>query len=362
MHDHYYALILAGGGGTRLWPMSRRDNPKQMLPLIDERSMFRVSVERLAPLFTPDRILVVTGEQYVHAMRDDVPEIPAENFIVEPFGRNTGPAAALGIAVAHKRDPQATVVILTADHFIADEPKFRDLLATADDVAQSGYIVTLGIYPSHPSTGYGYIRQGDEIATRNGFTAYHTRGFTEKPSLVAATGFLASGQYSWNSGMFIWQTARALEEYEHQQPEIHALLAQIEPAIDTPQFAETLRELWDQMPGISIDVGIMEGAKQMAVIPADIGWNDVGSWEALFDVHQQDRFGNVFKGKEHERHVILDTENTMVYSDRLIVTIGIGDVIVIDTDDALLICHRERAQDVRAVVNHLRSTNMDEYL
>ena len=362
MHDHSYALILAGGGGTRLWPMSRKTNPKQMLPLIDERSMFRVSVERLAPLFTSDRILVVTGEQYVEAMRDDVPEIPAENFIVEPFGRNTGPAAALGISVIHKRDPQATVVLLTADHFIGDEPKFRDLLAAAGEVAQSGYIVTLGIYPSHPSTGYGYIRQGDEIVAHNGFTAYHTRGFTEKPSLVAATGFLASGQYSWNSGMFIWKTTRALEEYEHQQPEIHTLLKQLEPAIDTPQFTATMAEIWEAMPSISIDVGIMEGAKQMAVIPADIGWNDVGSWEALFDVHQQDRFGNVFKGKERERHVILDTENTMVYSDRLIVTIGVDDMIVIDSDDALLICHRDRAQDVRDVVNHLRSTHMDEYL
>jgi len=362
MHDHYYALILAGGGGTRLWPMSRKHKPKQMLPLIDERSMFRVSVERLAPLFTSDRILVVTGEQYVDAMREDMPEIPPENFIVEPFGRNTGPAAALGISVIHKRDPQATVVLLTADHFIGDEPKFRDLLAAAGDVAQSGYIVTLGIYPSHPSTGYGYIRQGDEIISSNGFTAYHTRGFTEKPSLVAATGFLASGHYSWNSGMFIWKTARALEEYEHQQPELYALLQRLEPVIDTPQFTEAMAEIWEAMPNVSIDVGIMEGAKQMAVIPADIGWNDVGSWEALFDVHEQDRFGNVFKGKEQDRHVILDTEHTMVYSDRLIVTIGVDDLIVIDADDALLICHRERAQEVRDVVNHLRSTKMDEYL
>lgn len=361
MTENYYALILAGGGGTRLWPMSRKAKPKQLLKLIDERTMFKLSVDRLAPMFPPERIIIVTGSQYVEQMRAETPQIPAENFIVEPFGRDSGPAAGLGIAVIHKRNPDATIAQLTVDHYIGKEAEFINLLDAAYQVAQDGYIVTLGISPSHPATGYGYIRQGDEIQKSNGFSAYHTRGFTEKPSLVAATSFVASGQYSWNSGMFIWKADRAMEEFEHQQPEIFELFKELAPAIDTPEFNPTLESIWDRMKSISIDYAVMESAKQMAVIPADIGWNDVGSWASLFDVHKPDKFGNVFKGQSPER-VILDTEKTLVYSDRLTVTIGVDDLIVVDTEDVLLICHRERAQDVRDVVNHLRSIKRDEYL
>ncbi|GAB4324684.1 MAG: mannose-1-phosphate guanylyltransferase [Phototrophicales bacterium] len=361
MIDNYYALILAGGGGTRLWPMSRKAKPKQLLKLIDDRTMFKLSVDRLAPIFPPERIIIVTGSQYVEQMQAETPQIPAENFIVEPFGRDSGPAAALGIAMIYKRNPNATIAQLTVDHYIGKEKDFIHLLDAAYQVAQDGYIVTLGISPSHPATGYGYIRQGDEIRQINGFTAYHTRGFTEKPSLVAATSFVASGQYSWNSGMFIWKADRAMEEFEHQQPEIFSLLKELMPSMDTPAFHETLVSVWDRMKSISIDYAIMESAKQMAVIPADIGWNDVGSWASLYDIHPADKFGNVFKGKSPER-VILDTEKTLVYSDRLTVTIGVEDIIIVDTDDVLLICHRERAQDVRDVVNHLRSIKRDEYL
>ncbi len=359
--ENYYAVIMAGGGGTRLWPMSRQDMPKQLLPLVEETSMFKTSVDRLAPLFTPDRVYVVTGRKYLNSLREQAPEIPSENFVIEPYGRNTGPAAALAITVIQKRDPQATVAILTADHHIARKDMFRDVLTAAYDLAQKGYIATLGISPSYPATGFGYIRQGDELFKINGFTAYSSRGFTEKPNAVTATGFLASGEYSWNSGMFIWRAEQAMKELQRQQPEMHAQFINLATAVDTPEFDSKLENIWRDMKDISIDFAVMEGAENMAVIPADIGWNDVGSWSALYEVLKLDKFGNGFKGRQPER-VILDTRNTLVYSDKLTVTIGVEDIIVVETPDALLICHKDRTQDVKEVVNHLLTTKNYKYL
>jgi mannose-1-phosphate guanylyltransferase len=359
--DNYYALILAGGGGTRLWPMSRSNTPKQILPLIDQDSMFRMAVKRLEPLFTPEQIFVCAGEQYTEALRADAPEIPAENFIIEPYGRDNAPATGLAVTTIYQRDPEAVIAQLTADHYISKRDEFRAVLEAAYHLAQEGRIVTLGISPSFPSTGFGYIRQGEPLKQINGFKSYVSGGFTEKPNLVRAMEFLTSGHYSWNSGMFIWRASRAMEEFQRQQPEMHRLFTQLQPTIGTPAYDDTLRAIWDQMPKISIDYAIMEGAAQMAVIPIDIGWSDVGSWASLFDVLELDQEGNHFKGNMPER-VVIDTRNTLVYSDRLIATIGVEDIIIVDTQDVLLICHKDRSQEVRDVVNHLRSLKKSEYL
>ncbi len=225
--DHFYALIMAGGGGTRLWPMSRQDTPKQLLPLVEEDSMFKVSVKRLAPLFQPEQIYVITGRKYFDVMHNDVPEIPVENFIIEPYGRNTAPAAALGLTVIHKRDPQAIVAILTADHHITEREKFRNVLECAAHVAQKGFIVTLGLAPDHPATGFGYIHQGQALSKVNGFQVYQSLGFTEKPDAETAEQFVKSGEYSWNSGMFIWTAQQALGEFERQQPVMYQQFAGI---------------------------------------------------------------------------------------------------------------------------------------
>lgn len=359
--DNYYALVMAGGGGTRLWPVSRNGKPKQLLSLIDDRTLFKTTVERLLPIFPADHIYISTGTPYIEAMRLDVPEIPAENFIIEPNARDTAPAAALGISVIHKRDPNAVIAMQHADHFIKEEEKYQNILTSAYELAVNDQIVTLGISPTHPSTGFGYIKQGEVFQKINGFTAYKALGFTEKPNVVTATSFLASGKYSWNAGMFIWKSSTAMREFERQQPELYTLLEKLEGKIDTPAFQAELATIWGQMPKISIDVAIMENAENMLVIPEDIGWNDVGSWDALFEVMSLDKFGNGIKGVA-DNHVILDTRKTMIYSDRMTVTIGLEDIIVIDTEDVVLICHRDRAQDVREVVNHLRATHRNEYL
>lgn len=325
------------------------------------RSVLNTQVVTPSCLFTPDRVYVVTGEKYGEAMKADVPEIPAENFIIEPSARDNSAAAALGLAVIHKRDPQATVAILTADHHIAKQARFRDVLAAAYKVAQDDRIVTLGIAPSYPSTGFGYIHQGADLTNVNGFTCYHSLGFTEKPTLETALEFLASGEYSWNSGMFIWKTSKALDEYERQQPEMYALLDKLKPTIDTPDYNATLNQIWGDMPKKSIDYAIMEGATNMAVIPVEIGWSDVGSWSSLFEVVELDASGNSIRGKA-TNHIVIDTENTLVFSDKLTVTIGVKDLIVVDTGDALLVCHKDRSQNVKEVVNQLRETDQHQYL
>lgn len=359
--NHYYAMIMAGGGGTRLWPMSRQDTPKQLLALVEDDSMFKVTVDRLDPLFTPDRIYVVTGRKYFDTLREDAPQIPIENFIIEPYGRDTAPAAALGLTTIRKRDPQATVAIMTADHHITGKEDFRNVLKAAHTLSHQGYLVTLGIEPSAPTTAFGYIRQGEEVAEIDGIKCYQSLGFTEKPDEETAKKFLESGDYSWNSGMFIWTIDKAMSEFERQQPEMYAQMLRIAEAVDTPNYEDVLESTWDNIQKISIDFAVMENAENIAVIPMDIGWNDIGSWSALFDVLQLDRNGNHLKGKSPIK-MTLDTRNTLIYSDKLTVTIGVEDLIVIETDDALLICNKNRDQDVKEVVNRLLQNKNYRYL
>lgn len=360
--DNFYALIMAGGQGTRLWPMSRQATPKQLLPLVDEHSMFQTSIKRIESILQPQNIFIVTGKNYAEELHNDAPEIPKDNFIIEPYGKNTAPALGLAMAYIQSRDPDATVAILTADHHIADKDKFCRVLETAYEVAQDGKIVTLGISPSYPSTGFGYIQAGDVLTEINDFTIYESKRFTEKPDIVRATQFLASGKYSWNSGMFIWKVADAMRDLERYQPAMYALFTYLQSTFDTPDYQDKLNDIWEKMPRESIDFAIMEKADNIAVIPVDIGWSDVGSWSSLYDILPQDKFGNCIKGEATDNRVILDTRNTLVYSNRLTVAIGVQDIVVVDTDDVILICHKDRTEDVKEVVNYLKDNGSEEYL
>jgi len=358
MLDHYYAVIMAGGGGTRLWPLSRQARPKQMLRLLEERSLFQISVDRLKGLFPPERILVVTVAEQAADLRAQCPEIPGENYLLEPLPRGTASVVGYAAVALEKRDPEAVMAILTADHYIGNEDGFRQLLTAAYDVALDGYLVTLGITPIFPATGYGYIQQGDFLKSYRGRDVYRALRFKEKPDMEHAQLMLASRDHAWNSGMFVWRVDRIMEEFATQMPDLYAVLGQIAGAWRTGDVSGVVAHLWPQLQSETIDYGVMEGASQVAVIPAeDLGWSDVGSWDSLFDVLSKDDEGNIIKAG---KYIGLDTHNSLVFSDedsRLIVTIGIDDLVVVDTGDVLLVCRKDQAQKVREVVNRLKAGN-----
>ena len=352
--EHYYAVIMAGGGGTRLWPLSRKARPKQMLRLLDERSLFQTSVERLNGLFTPERILVVTVEEQADQLRRQAPEIPPENYLLEPAPRGTAPVVGLATVALHRRDPQAVMAILTSDHFIGNEQRFRELLGAAYAAAQDGYLVTLGIAPTFAATGYGYIQRGVSLGDYAGLEVFRALRFKEKPDEDSARKMIVAGDHAWNSGMFAWRADQILAEFARQMPELSAVLSEIAENWEKPGCKATLDRLWPKINPQTIDYGIMEGARQVVVIPAEgLNWSDVGSWDSLFDVLPCDEHGNIVIGGQH---VGLETNDSLVYVNqehRLIVTIGVDDLVVVDTGDVLLVCRKDQAQKVRQVVNQL---------
>jgi mannose-1-phosphate guanylyltransferase len=360
MSSHYYALIMAGGTGTRLWPLSREHRPKQVLPLVEDRTMFQIAVERLAPLFTPDRILVVAGKSHLGLLRAQETGIPPENFIVEPMGRGTAPAIGLGVIHLRHRHPDAIMVVLTADHHIADEVGFRKVLSAAAKVAGRGHLVTLGITPDYPATGYGYIERGEMVESAEGMLAYSVVAFREKPSTAVAERFVADGRHSWNSGMFIWRVDRFLAELSRTMPELYSQLEEIDRTLGTPHESETLGRVWPRVAAQTVDYGVMEKARDVAVIPIDIGWSDVDSWPALLDILLGDEHGNIAL---HAEHIAEGSRNVLVHGQgRLVVTIGLADAVIVDTDDVLLVCAKDRAESVAQVVNRLKQDGRSRYL
>lgn len=354
-----YAVIMAGGSGTRLWPLSRRNLPKQALRLIGDQTMIQHAVDRLAPLFSPERILVVTNGELAQSLRRQTPEIPQENYILEPAGRNSAPAAGLAAVHLLHRDPDATMVMLTADHFIVETGQFRSALAAAAEVAADGTIVTLGIRPTFPATGFGYIHLGDAQIVVNGFRVYASAGFVEKPDAGTAARLVDSGRFVWNSGMFIWRADRLLGEIAEKLPALDAPLQSIAAVVGRPELTDVTAEVWANTPAISIDYGIMEKAERVSVIPVDFGWSDIGSWASLPDVLPADADGNVVLGEA----LIMDSHRCLLRSDdRLIAVIGLDDLIVVDTPDVVLICTMDRAESVRDMVKEIEAKGKDRYL
>ena len=363
-NSHTYAVIMAGGGGTRLWPLSRRETPKQALKLLGEKTLFQTTIERLEGFFPLERILVVTIAEQVKLLKSQVPDLPEENFIIEKAPRGTASVAGLAATILHQRDPESVMALFPADHFIRNRDLFYHLLATAVKTAQNNYLVTLGITPTFPATGYGYIQRGEKLLENSAYPVYKVKRFKEKPDKKEAYEMSVRGGYSWNSGMFIWKTETILAEIARQMPKLKAVLDEISVALLDPKLASLVDALWLALDSETIDYGIMENAKKVAVLPASgLDWSDVGNWDSLYDVVlPSDVQGNiVVKGEM----IAENTRETLVYGTdekRLIVTIGVDDLIIVDSGDVLLIAKRDQAQDVRKIVEKLKEENREEYL
>lgn len=363
MSEHSYAVIMAGGGGTRLWPISRKESPKQLLPLLGKETLFQSTVSRLEKVFPPERILVVTVEEQAREMKKQVPSIPEENYLIEPAPRGTASVVALAAAVLKKRDPEAVMAIQTADHHIRNHDLFKYLLHTAIAVAEKEYLVTLGITPTYPSTGYGYIQQGDALDGDYKYPVFEVKRFKEKPDEATAQKLLHSGDHSWNSGMFVWRVDTILDEVLRQMPDLFKVVSEIASSWDTPQRNDVIADLWYDLKSQTVDYGIMEKADRVAVLPAGgLGWSDVGSWDSLFEVLLPDMNGNV---ASNSQHLGLDTHNSLIYGvddQRLIVTIGMDDIVVVDAGDVLMICKIDQSQKVKDVVEHLKKHKQEKFL
>jgi mannose-1-phosphate guanylyltransferase len=362
MNDHLYAVIMAGGIGSRLWPRSRSATPKQFLDLVGSKTMLQETVARIEPLIPLERVLVVVGEEHRSTVLDQVVGLPEENVILEPGPRGTAPCIGLAGVVLQQRDAEATMAVFPADHRIADAAGFRQAIVAADQVAQKGYLVTLGIEPDHPNTGYGYIQRGPSLGEFNKFQAYEVERFTEKPDEDQAEAFVESGDYYWNGGIFIWRTETILKEMEDLLPQLYTELDKVAEMWSTPRSEDVLKSAWQHVPQTTIDYGIMEKASRVATVPIDIGWDDVGNWATLSALLDSDENGNVIRGKGKVLH--LDTEDTYIYASagRMIATVGLEEFVVVDTPDALLICPKDEAQSVRDVVNELEDREWEDYL
>jgi mannose-1-phosphate guanylyltransferase len=358
--ESMFALILAGGVGTRLWPKSRKDKPKQLLDIVSQSTMLQETCNRIRPIIPHERIFVVTNGAYAATVREQVPEMPARNVIAEPAGRGTAPCIGLSSLYLRRLDPNGTMASLHADHVIHDAEGFRKALRAAARLAQQGYLVTLGIRPDSPHTGYGYIQQGAPLGDVGGFGASRVSRFTEKPDRATAEQFVQSKEYFWNSGIFVWKISAIMEAIEKHLPDLAAQLRAIDAAIGTESERDVLEQVWAEVRDQSIDVGILERADNVAVIPISVGWSDVGSWATLIEILPRDGNENVIVGGEH---IGIDTSGSLLYGTRrLVAAIGLKDMIVVDTDDVVLVCPKDRAQDVKHIIAELKRQGKEKYL
>ncbi|MHC4262751.1 MAG: mannose-1-phosphate guanylyltransferase [Planctomycetota bacterium] len=354
-----YAVIMAGGSGTRFWPASRRARPKQFLPISGDRPMLRATFDRLEGLVPAERTLVVTAASQAELVAECLPDLPRENLIAEPTARNTSAAVALGAFEVARRNPDGVQVVLPADHHIAPVEAFRATLrAGAQEADSERGLITFGIRPDHPATGYGYIETGDRCREVDGHPVHAVSRFVEKPDRARAEEFLASGNFLWNAGIFCWRADAILDALATHQPEIHTALAGV--AADDPKLAE----VYPALPSISIDVGVMERAADVRTIPIDYTWNDVGSWSALADVDEAGDDGNWRRLAEGAELLTADAKGCIAYADdpELIAVVGLDDVVVVRAGKRTLVCPRDRAQDVKRIVEALQAREDSEHL
>jgi len=352
-----YAVIMAGGVGSRFWPRSKKKLPKQLLKIFGDHTMIQATVNRLSGLVEKENIFVITNELQRSEVVNQLADVPPENIIEEPFGRNTAACIGLASVIIKAKDPDAVTIVLPADHIIKDEDKFRQILENSAKYAnKSKGLVTIGITPTRPETGYGYIQINDTPVAENIYKVYT---FAEKPNYATAVRFVDSGDFLWNSGMFIWRTDIILDEIKNLMPDLYEGLVEIEKSLTSPNFKEKLKTVYAQLKKISIDYGIMEKSSKVFLTKGSFNWSDVGSWEEVYQLSEKNENGNATVGNVYTKMVA----DSYIYSpDKVTAVIGLDNVIVINHHDTLLICRRDKAQDVKEIVDYLKMNKMDEHL
>ncbi|MGC8908594.1 MAG: mannose-1-phosphate guanylyltransferase [Desulfomonilaceae bacterium] len=360
MRQMLYAVIIAGGSGTRFWPESRRKRPKQLLRIASDRSLLRATVERVLGLVPMERIMIVTIEEQCSQIRDEVPELSESSVVIEPYGRNTAPCIALAAFKLAAQDPEAVMLVLPADHIIGDTSEFLECAKFGAEIARShGVLVTFGVQPTRPETGYGYIKIGEKAYGIRDRVAHRCERFVEKPDRTTAEQYVASGNYLWNSGMFLWSVSTILAAFQEHLPDVYERMQGISGLLNTEGEREAVRRIYAELPNISIDNGIMEVARNVAVIPLNVPWNDVGSWPALHDVWDTDACGNSARGD----FVQIGSNNCVVSAgSRLVALVGVNNLVVVDTPDAVLVCHKDSAQDIKKLQTLLAERGYEHLL
>ncbi len=357
-----YAVIMAGGRGTRFWPRSREKKPKHLLDITGKKTIIQETVDRIKPIINPDNILIVTGKKHSGILIKQLPEIPLQNIIIEPEGKNT--AACIGLAALHiqKRISDEIMVVLPSDHAITDSHEFNAVIEAAAKAAeQKEGLITIGIKPSSVNTGFGYIEQAEPFLKINGKDVFRVKSIREKPDFQQAQAFVQNGNFFWNSGMFIWRISTILKQINCHIPDLYAGLMKINEALGSPDENAIVPRVYKKLKSISIDYGVMEKANNVFMLKGDFGWSDVGSWDTLWEISPKDGQGNVLT--EGSNVIFEDTEGSFVYSPKkLVATVGIKDLIIVETKDALLICKKGSSQDVKKIVEALEEKKLKKYL
>lgn len=355
-----YAVIMAGGLGTRFWPKSREKHPKQLLNIYGKKTLIQSTAERLKPLISDENLFVVSTVKQLDQIRKQLPSIPRKNYIIEPKGKNTAPCIGLSALFLERIDPESVMIVLPADHLIKNKNLFHKTLKAGTRIAsERESLVTIGIQPFYPATGYGYIQFNQALEDVDGVTLLKVKTFAEKPNLETAKRFLNSGDFLWNSGIFIWKTKTILKEIEENLPHLYDGLLEIKEVLGTPKQEETINRVYCQIKSISIDYGVMEHTKDVTVLKGEFEWNDLGTWDEVYKLHRKDSGDNALIGQ----HILKDSKGCFIDSpNKCVAVVGLDDLIVVETDDAILICPRDRAQDVKEVVDTAKRRKMTKYI
>lgn len=352
-----YAVIMAGGVGSRFWPRSREKMPKQFLKIFSEKTLIQETINRITKLVDKENIFIVTNKIHKNETKNQIPDIPHDNIIIEPFGRNTAACIGLASILIHNFQPDAVTIVLPSDHMIRDEDAFISVIKRAVSFAyENKCLVTIGIQPTRPETGYGYIQRDEKEIQEN---IFKVKTFAEKPNYQTAKRFLASGEFFWNSGMFIWRVDVILEEIKKHMPELYQGLEKIQRSLLKKDFQKQVELVYGMLKSISIDYGVMEKSDKVYVVLGNFGWSDVGSWEEVYQLNNKDENGNAIYGE----CFLIDVKNSYIYSqNKFTAILGLENIIVINTEDALLVANRTHTQDVKKVVDYLKLNKKNDYL